>query len=101
MNATASLVQALDDMIYLQHGYVKSSTVNICYITRFQVQDSYYGQQEARVGHFPSSVVEETHALTPASTEVQTTVGERTHIHIHTHMHHAIISPHFIPLFYL
>uniref|UniRef100_A0A667YBT2 MIA SH3 domain containing n=1 Tax=Myripristis murdjan TaxID=586833 RepID=A0A667YBT2_9TELE len=37
------------------------------------VQDSYYGQQEARVGHFPSSVVEETHPLMPATTEVKTT----------------------------
>uniref|UniRef100_A0A3Q0QZI8 MIA SH3 domain containing n=1 Tax=Amphilophus citrinellus TaxID=61819 RepID=A0A3Q0QZI8_AMPCI len=37
------------------------------------VQDSYYGQQEARIGHFPSSVVEETHALMPATTEVKTT----------------------------
>ncbi|KAJ0004501.1 hypothetical protein NQD34_010715 [Periophthalmus magnuspinnatus] len=37
------------------------------------VQDSYYGQQEARIGHFPSSVVEETHALMPANTEVKTT----------------------------
>uniref|UniRef100_A0A8C6P8L7 MIA SH3 domain containing n=1 Tax=Nothobranchius furzeri TaxID=105023 RepID=A0A8C6P8L7_NOTFU len=43
------------------------------------VQDSYYGEQEARIGHFPSSVVEETHALTPASTEVKTTVSE-THV---------------------
>ncbi|XP_029957101.1 melanoma-derived growth regulatory protein [Salarias fasciatus] len=37
------------------------------------VQDSYYGQQEARIGHFPSSVVEETHPLMPANTEVKTT----------------------------
>ncbi|XP_037603564.1 melanoma-derived growth regulatory protein [Sebastes umbrosus] len=37
------------------------------------VQDSYYGQQEARIGHFPSSVVEETHPLMPASTEVKST----------------------------
>ncbi|XP_036975204.1 melanoma-derived growth regulatory protein [Acanthopagrus latus] len=37
------------------------------------VQDSYYGQQEARIGHFPSSVVEETHPLMPATTEVKTT----------------------------
>ncbi|XP_058484224.1 melanoma-derived growth regulatory protein [Solea solea] len=37
------------------------------------VQDSYYGQQEARIGHFPSSVVEETHPLMEASTEVCTT----------------------------
>ncbi|CAL8268081.1 unnamed protein product [Merluccius merluccius] len=37
------------------------------------VQDSYYGQQEARIGHFPSSVVEETHALMPATTEVVAT----------------------------
>ncbi|KAG7266694.1 hypothetical protein CRUP_037261, partial [Coryphaenoides rupestris] len=36
-------------------------------------QDSYYGQQEAKIGHFPSSVVEETHPLTPATTEVMTT----------------------------
>lgn len=49
------------------------------YIICFQVQDSYYGQQEARIGHFPSSVVEETHPLMPASTEVKTTVGEHTH----------------------
>uniref|UniRef100_A0A3P8QK61 SH3 domain-containing protein n=1 Tax=Astatotilapia calliptera TaxID=8154 RepID=A0A3P8QK61_ASTCA len=37
------------------------------------VQDAYYGQQEARIGHFPSSIVEETHALMPATTEVKTT----------------------------
>uniref|UniRef100_A0A3Q0R4K6 MIA SH3 domain containing n=1 Tax=Amphilophus citrinellus TaxID=61819 RepID=A0A3Q0R4K6_AMPCI len=41
------------------------------------VQDSYYGQQEARIGHFPSSVVEETHALMPATTEVKTTAWQR------------------------
>ncbi|XP_016897111.1 melanoma-derived growth regulatory protein isoform X2 [Cynoglossus semilaevis] len=35
--------------------------------------DSYYGQQEARIGHFPSSVVEETHLLMEANTEVRTT----------------------------
>uniref|UniRef100_A0A3Q3X1B6 SH3 domain-containing protein n=1 Tax=Mola mola TaxID=94237 RepID=A0A3Q3X1B6_MOLML len=45
------------------------------------VQDSYYGQQEARIGHFPSSVVEETHPLMPANTEVQTTVSEHANIH--------------------
>lgn len=50
-----------------------------------QVQDSYYGQQEARIGHFPSSIVEETHPLSSASTEVQTTVGEHTHLPPHTH----------------
>uniref|UniRef100_A0A3B5MPQ4 SH3 domain-containing protein n=1 Tax=Xiphophorus couchianus TaxID=32473 RepID=A0A3B5MPQ4_9TELE len=38
------------------------------------VQNTYYGEQEARIGHFPSSVVEETHALMPATTEVKTTV---------------------------
>lgn len=43
-----------------------------------QVQDSYYGQQEARIGHFPSSVVEETHPLMPANTEVKTTVSKHT-----------------------
>ncbi|PWA23024.1 melanoma-derived growth regulatory protein isoform X1 [Gambusia affinis] len=37
------------------------------------VQNTYYGEQEARIGHFPSSVVEETHALMPATTEVKTT----------------------------
>ncbi|XP_012710717.1 melanoma-derived growth regulatory protein [Fundulus heteroclitus] len=37
------------------------------------VQSTYYGEQEARIGHFPSSVVEETHALMPATTEVKTT----------------------------
>ncbi|CAL8364654.1 unnamed protein product [Lota lota] len=37
------------------------------------VQDSYYGQQEAQIGHFPSSVVEEIHPLMPATTEVMTT----------------------------
>nr|XP_020454296.1 melanoma-derived growth regulatory protein [Monopterus albus] len=37
------------------------------------VQDSYYGQQEARIGHFPSSVVEEMHLLMPANSEVKTT----------------------------
>uniref|UniRef100_A0A4W5KA02 MIA SH3 domain containing n=1 Tax=Hucho hucho TaxID=62062 RepID=A0A4W5KA02_9TELE len=36
------------------------------------VQGSYYGEQEARLGHFPSSVVEETHALMPAINEVMT-----------------------------
>uniref|UniRef100_H3C6K5 MIA SH3 domain containing n=1 Tax=Tetraodon nigroviridis TaxID=99883 RepID=H3C6K5_TETNG len=36
------------------------------------VQDSYYGQQEARIGHFPSSIVEETHPLMAAQTEVKT-----------------------------
>ncbi|XP_003971361.1 melanoma-derived growth regulatory protein [Takifugu rubripes] len=37
------------------------------------VQDSYYGQQEARIGHFPSSVVKEVLPLMPADTEVKTT----------------------------
>ncbi|XP_055056425.1 melanoma-derived growth regulatory protein [Misgurnus anguillicaudatus] len=37
------------------------------------VQGSYYGAQEARLGYFPSSVVEETYALTPAEVEVTTT----------------------------
>ncbi|XP_024122043.1 melanoma-derived growth regulatory protein [Oryzias melastigma] len=37
------------------------------------VQDSYYGEQEARIGHFPSSVVEELQPLMPANTEVKTT----------------------------
>ncbi|XP_056314558.1 melanoma-derived growth regulatory protein [Danio aesculapii] len=36
------------------------------------VQGSYYGEQEARLGFFPSSVVEETHALMPAEVEVKT-----------------------------
>ncbi|MFT7818578.1 melanoma-derived growth regulatory protein [Arapaima gigas] len=36
------------------------------------VQGSYYSDQEARLGHFPSSVVQETHALTPATVEVDT-----------------------------
>ncbi|XP_076867156.1 melanoma-derived growth regulatory protein [Brachyhypopomus gauderio] len=36
------------------------------------VQGSYYGEQEARLGHFPSSVVEETHALMPADVELKT-----------------------------
>ncbi|XP_027034428.1 melanoma-derived growth regulatory protein isoform X4 [Tachysurus fulvidraco] len=36
------------------------------------VQGSYYGEQEARLGYFPSSVVEETHALMPAEVEVKT-----------------------------
>lgn len=40
----------------------------------YQVQGSYYGEQEARLGHFPSSVVEETHALMPADVEVKTNV---------------------------
>lgn len=39
-----------------------------------QVQGSYYGEQEARLGYFPSSVVEETHALMPAEVEVKTNV---------------------------
>ncbi|KAI5608336.1 melanoma-derived growth regulatory protein precursor, partial [Silurus asotus] len=38
------------------------------------VQGSYYGEQEARLGHFPSSIVEETHALMPAEVEVKTNV---------------------------
>lgn len=45
-------------------------------MTWLQVQDSYYGQQEARIGHFPSSIVEETHPLMPAETEVKTSVSE-------------------------
>lgn len=40
----------------------------------YQVQGSYYSEQEARLGHFPSSVVEETHALMPAEVEVKTNV---------------------------
>ncbi|XP_067296066.1 melanoma-derived growth regulatory protein [Pseudorasbora parva] len=36
------------------------------------VQGSYYGEQEARLGFFPSSVVEETHALMPAEHEIKT-----------------------------
>ncbi|KAL6463387.1 hypothetical protein MHYP_G00277780 [Metynnis hypsauchen] len=36
------------------------------------VQGSYYSEQEARLGHFPSSVVEETHALMPAEVVVPT-----------------------------
>ncbi|XP_023669329.1 melanoma-derived growth regulatory protein [Paramormyrops kingsleyae] len=36
------------------------------------VQGSYYGEQEARIGHFPSSVVQETQALMPATVEVET-----------------------------
>uniref|UniRef100_A0A3P9KG37 MIA SH3 domain containing n=1 Tax=Oryzias latipes TaxID=8090 RepID=A0A3P9KG37_ORYLA len=53
-------------------------------------QGSYYGEQEARIGHFPSSVVEELQPLMPANTEVKTTVGEKTHAqfskspHVHT-----------------
>lgn len=39
-----------------------------------KVQGSYYGEQEARLGFFPSSVVEETHALMPAEVEVKTDV---------------------------
>lgn len=54
--------------------------MSVIYIN-LQVQDSYYGQQEARIGHFPSSVVEETHPLMPANTEVQTTVSEHANIH--------------------
>ncbi|KAG8008594.1 Melanoma-derived growth regulatory protein [Nibea albiflora] len=60
------------------------------------VQDTYYGQQEARIGHFPSSVVEETHPLMPASTEVKTTVGE--HTHIHTSVYYVVLSPNSISL---
>ncbi|KAK9536649.1 hypothetical protein VZT92_006415 [Zoarces viviparus] len=37
------------------------------------VQGSYYGEQEAHIGHFPSSIVEETHLLMQANTEVKTT----------------------------
>lgn len=40
-----------------------------------QVQGSYYGEQEARLGHFPSSIVEETHALMPAEVVVNTDVS--------------------------
>ncbi|XP_015193071.2 melanoma-derived growth regulatory protein [Lepisosteus oculatus] len=36
------------------------------------VQGEYYGEQEARLGHFPSSAVEETHVLMPAGVEVNT-----------------------------
>ncbi|MBN3319588.1 MIA protein, partial [Atractosteus spatula] len=39
------------------------------------VQGEYYGEQEARLGHFPSSAVEETHVLMPASVEVKTDVS--------------------------
>ena len=49
----------------------------ITFIVCLQVQDSYYGEQEARIGHFPSSVVEETQVLMPATAEVKTTVGAR------------------------
>lgn len=55
---------------------------NVICVIFSQVQDAYYGQQEARIGHFPSSIVEETHALMPATTEVKTTVGEHTHMHM-------------------
>ncbi|XP_016309552.1 melanoma-derived growth regulatory protein-like [Sinocyclocheilus anshuiensis] len=34
-----------------------------------EIQGSYYGDQEARLGYLPSSVVEETHALMPAEVE--------------------------------
>uniref|UniRef100_A0A671SEA0 Uncharacterized protein n=1 Tax=Sinocyclocheilus anshuiensis TaxID=1608454 RepID=A0A671SEA0_9TELE len=34
-----------------------------------KIQGSYYGDQEARLGYLPSSVVEETHALMPAEVE--------------------------------
>lgn len=68
-----------EDMTYqCAAHYIHISNAILC-ITCLQVQDSYYGQQEARIGHFPSSVVEETHPLMPATTEVQTTVGEHTH----------------------
>lgn len=50
------------------------------YIICSQVQDSYYGEQEARIGHFPSSIVEETHTLSPPSTEVDTTVSSQIHL---------------------
>lgn len=39
-----------------------------------KVQGSYYGEQEARLGFFPSSVVEEMHVLMPAEVEVKTDV---------------------------
>lgn len=58
-------------------------SITFVYIMCLQVQDSYYGQQDARIGHFPSNVVEETHPLMPANTEVKTTVGEHTHINTH------------------
>uniref|UniRef100_A0A673LLI0 MIA SH3 domain containing n=1 Tax=Sinocyclocheilus rhinocerous TaxID=307959 RepID=A0A673LLI0_9TELE len=41
-------------------------------LTNINIQGSYYGDQEARLGYFPSSVVEETHALMPAEVEVKT-----------------------------
>lgn len=44
-------------------------------LTTSQAQGSYYGEQEARLGHFPSSVVEETHAIMPAEVEVKTDVS--------------------------
>lgn len=58
----------------MTYACTASTLASVC-ILYFQVQDSYYGQQEARVGHFDSSVVEETHALMPATTEVKTTVS--------------------------
>lgn len=64
---------------------------NVICVIFSQVQDAYYGQQEARIGHFPSSIVEETHALMPATTEVKTTVGEHTHAHVH--MNYLVLSP--------
>uniref|UniRef100_A0A8L0DJK7 SH3 domain-containing protein n=1 Tax=Oncorhynchus mykiss TaxID=8022 RepID=A0A8L0DJK7_ONCMY len=60
------------------------------------VQGSYYGEQEARLGHFPSSVVEETHALMPATNEVMTDVGGHTNTHTNkytnTHAHTHIMN---------
>lgn len=43
---------------------------------KLQVQGSYYSEQEARLGHFPNDLVEETHALMPAEVEVKTTVSK-------------------------
>uniref|UniRef100_A0A671SFM2 Uncharacterized protein n=1 Tax=Sinocyclocheilus anshuiensis TaxID=1608454 RepID=A0A671SFM2_9TELE len=40
-----------------------------CILCRFKGNWSYYGDQEARLGYLPSSVVEETHALMPAEVE--------------------------------
>lgn len=71
---------------------------NVIGIISSQVQDSYYGQQEARIGHFPSSVVEETHALMPATNEVKTTVGKHTHAHVHTKC--LVLSPNSTFLFF-
>lgn len=40
-----------------------------------QVQSGYYSEQEARLGFFPSSVVEETQLLQPGDVEVMTEVS--------------------------